>query len=158
MQCQVLQTKICHFCRIVEGQSLQCGTFYDLFGELEMTQHYFNPNFRDQEITQSGPYVFKFGVIVVDESAKKTVGPILTNFYGCKEISAKQAATHLKKAAADSQEAQAAAEEAERQEAEAKEAAAKEAAAKEAAAKEAAEKAAAEAEATSSETKPEDKM
>lgn len=108
-----------------------------------MTQHYFNPNFREQEITQSGPYVFKFGVIVVDESAKKTVGPILENFYGCKEISAKQAATHLKKAAADSVEAQAAAEEAERQEV---------------AAKEAAEKATAEAEAKSSETKPEDKM
>lgn len=143
MQCQVLQTKVYRFCRIVEGQSSQCGTFYDLFGELKMTQHYFNPNFREQEVTQSGPYVFKFGVIVVDESAKKTVGPILTNFYGCKEISAKQAAAHLKKAAADSQEAQAAAEEAERQEA---------------AAKLAAEKAAAEAEAKSSETKPEDKM
>ena len=98
-----------------------------------MTQHYFNPNFREQEITQSGPYVFKFGVIVVDESAKKTVGPILTNFYGCKEISAKQAATHLKKTASGSQEAQAAAEEAERQEA-------------------------ADADAKSSETKPEDNM
>ena len=143
MQCQVLQTKIYRFCRIVEGQSLQCGTFYDQFGELKMTQHYFNPNFREQEITQSGPYVFKFGVIVVDESAKKTVGPILTNFYGCKEISAKQAATHLKKAASGSQEAQAAAEEAERQEA---------------AAKLAAEQAAADAEAKSSETKPEDNM
>ena len=92
-----------------------------------MTQHYFNPNFREQEITQSGPYVFKFGVIAVDESAKKTVEPILTNFYGCKEISAKQAATHLKKAAADSQEAQAAAEEAERQEVAAKLAATEEA-------------------------------
>ena len=91
-----------------------------------MTQHYFNPNFREQEITQSGPYVFKFGVIVVDESAKKTVGPILTNFYGCKEISAQQAATHLKKAA-DSQEAQASAEEAERQEVAAKLAATEEA-------------------------------
>ena len=108
-----------------------------------MTQHYFNPNFREQEVTQSGPYVFKFGVIVVDESAKKTVGPILTNFYGCKEISAKQAAAHLKKAATDSQEAQAAAEEAERQEAEAKLAA---------------EQAAADADAKSSETKPEDNM
>ena len=108
-----------------------------------MTQHYFNPNFREQEITQSGPYVFKFGVIVVDESAKKTVGPIITNFYGCKEISAKQAASHLKKAASGSQEAQAAAEEAERQEA---------------AAKLAAEQAAADAEAQSSETKPEDNM
>ena len=108
-----------------------------------MTQHYFNPNFREQEFTQSGPYVFKFGVIAVDDPAKKTVGPILTNFYGCKEISAKQAATHLKKAAADSQEAQAAAEEAERQEA---------------AAKLAADKATADAEAKSSETKPEDKM
>lgn len=127
MQCQVLQTKIYHFCRIVEGQSLQCDTFYDLFGELKMTQHYFNPNFREQEIIQSGPYVFKFGVIAVDESAKKTVEPILTNFYGCKEISAKQAATHLKKAAADSQEAQAAAEEAERQEVAAKLAATEEA-------------------------------
>ena len=92
-----------------------------------MTQHYFNSNFRDQEITQSGPYVFKFGVIAVDESAKKTVEPILTNYYGCKEISAKQAATHLKKAAADSQEAQAAAEEAERQEVAAKLAATEEA-------------------------------
>lgn len=108
-----------------------------------MTQHYFNPIFREQEVTQSGPYVFKFGVIAVGESAKKTVGPILTNFYGCKEISAKQAAAHLKKAAADSQEAQAAAEEAERQEA---------------AAKLAAEQAAAEAAAKSSETKPEDNM
>ena len=108
-----------------------------------MTQHYFNPNFREQEITQSGPYVFKFGVIVVDESAKKTVGPILTNFYGCKEISAKQAATHLKKAASGSQEAQAAAEEAQRQEAEAKLAA---------------EQAAADADAKCSETKPEDNM
>ena len=153
MQCQVLQTKIHRFCRIVEGQSLQCGTFYDLFGELKMTQHYFNPNFREQGITQSGPYVFKFGVIVVDEQAKKTVGPILTNFYGCKEISAKQAATHLKKAAADSQEAQAAAEEAERQEA-----AAEEAERQEAAAKLAAEQAAAEATVKSSETKPEDNM
>ena len=92
-----------------------------------MTQHYFNPNFREQEIIQSGPYVFKFGVIAVDESAKKTVEPILTNFYGCKEISAKQAATHLKKVAADSQEAQAAAEEAERQEVAAKLAATEEA-------------------------------
>lgn len=109
-----------------------------------MTQHYFNPNFREQEVTQSGPYAFKFGVIAVDDPAKKTVGPILTNFYGCKEISAKQAATHLKKAAADSQEAQAAAEEAERQEAEAK-LAAEQAAAAEVAAK-------------SSETKPEDSM
>ena len=127
MRCQVLQTKVHHFCRIVEGQSSQCDTFYDLFGELKMTQHYFNPNFRDQEITQSGPYVFKFGVIAVDESAKKTVEPILTNYYGCKEISAKQAATHLKKAAADSQEAQAAAEEAERQEVAAKLAATEEA-------------------------------
>ena len=127
MRCQVLQTKVHHFCRIVEGQSSQCDTFYDLFGELKMTQHYFNPNFREQEITQSGPYVFKFGVIAVDESAKKTVEPILTNFYGCKEISAKQAATHLKKAAADSQEAQAAAEEAERQEVAAKLAATEEA-------------------------------
>ena len=98
-----------------------------------MTQHYFNSNFRDQEITQSGPYVFKFGVIAVDESAKKTVEPILTNFYGCKEISAKQAATHLKKAAADSQEAQAAAEQA-------------------------AAEAAAEAEVKPSEAKPEDNM
>ena len=127
MRCQVLQTKVHHFCRIVEGQSSQCDTFYDLFGELKMTQHYFNPNFREQEITQSGPYVFKFGVIAVDESAKKTVEPILTNYYGCKEISAKQAATHLKKAAADSQEAQAAAEEAERQEVAAKLAATEEA-------------------------------
>ncbi len=127
MRCQVLQTKVHHFCRIVEGQSSQCDTFYDLFGELKMTQHYFNPNFREQEIIQSGPYVFKFGVIAVDESAKKTVEPILTNFYGCKEISAKQAATHLKKAAADSQEAQAAAEEAERQEVAAKLAATEEA-------------------------------
>lgn len=108
-----------------------------------MTQHYFNPNFREQEVTQSGPYIFKFGVIVVDESAKKTVGPILMNFYGCKEISAKQAAAHLKKAAAGSQEAQAADEEAERQEAEAKLAA---------------EQAAADAEAKSSKTKPEDNM
>lgn len=108
-----------------------------------MTQHYFNPNFREQEVTQSGPYIFKFGVIVVDESAKKTVGPILTNFYGCKEISAKQAAAHLKKAAAGSQEAQTAAEEAERQEA---------------AAKLTAEKAAAEAEEKSSEEKPEGNM
>jgi len=138
MQCQVLQTKIHHFCRIVEGQSSQCDTFYDLFGELKMTQYYFNSNFRDQEIIQSGPYIFKFGVIAVDESAKKTVEPILTNFYGCKEISAKQAATHLKKAAADSQEAQAAAEEAERQEVAAKSAATEEA--------------------KSSETKPEDNM
>jgi len=103
-----------------------------------MTQYYFNSNFRDQEIIQSGPYIFKFGVIAVDESAKKTVEPILTNFYGCKEISAKQAATHLKKAAADSQEAQAAAEEAERQEVAAKSAATEEA--------------------KSSETKPEDNM
>lgn len=133
MRCQVLQTKVHHFCRIVEGQSSQCDTFYDLFGELKMTQHYFNSNFRDQEITQSGPYVFKFGVIAVDESAKKTVEPILTNFYGCKEISAKQAATHLKKAAADSQEAQAAAEQA-------------------------AAEAAAEAEVKPSEAKPEDNM
>ena len=107
-----------------------------------MTQHYFNPNFREQEITQSGPYVFKFGVIAVDESAKKTVEPILTNFYGCKEISAKQAATHLKKAAADSQEAQAAAEQA----------AAEQAAAAAAAAAEA------EAEVKPSEAKPEDNM
>ena len=133
MRCQVLQTKVHHFCRIVEGQSSQCDTFYDLFGELKMTQHYFNPNFREQEITQSGPYVFKFGVIAVDESAKKTVEPILTNYYGCKEISAKQAATHLKKAAADSQEAQAAAEQA-------------------------AAEAAAEAEVKPSEAKPEDNM
>ena len=92
-----------------------------------MTQYYFNSNFREQGITQSGPYIFKFGVVAVDESAKKTVEPILTNFYGCKEISAKQAATHLKKAAADSQEAQAAAEEAERQEVAAKLAATEEA-------------------------------
>ena len=127
MRCQVLQTKVHHFCRIVEGQSSQCDTFYDLFGELKMTQYYFNSNFREQGITQSGPYIFKFGVVAVDESAKKTVEPILTNFYGCKEISAKQAATHLKKAAADSQEAQAAAEEAERQEVAAKLAATEEA-------------------------------
>ena len=138
MRCQVLQTKVHHFCRIVEGQSSQCDTFYDLFGELKMTQHYFNSNFRDQEIAQSGPYVFKFGVIAVDESAKKTVEPILTNFYGCKEISAKQAATHLKKAAAGSQEAQAA----------------EQAAAEQAAA----EQVAAEAEEKPSEAKPEDNM
>ena len=108
-----------------------------------MTQHYFNPNFREQEITQSGPYVFKFGVIAVDESAKKTVEPILTNFYGCKEISAKQAATHLKKAAADSQEAQAA------------EQAAEQAAAEQAAAEQAEVKP---SEAKPSEAKPEDNM
>ena len=142
MQCQVLQTKIYRFVALLRVRARNAALF-NRVGGLKMTQHYFNPNFREQEVTQSGPYVFKFGVIVVDESAKKTVGPILTNFYGCKEISAKQAAAHLKKAAADSQEAQAAAEEAERQEA---------------AAKLAAEQAAAEAAAKSSETKPEDNM
>lgn len=63
---------------------------------------YFNSNFKNVEFQQSGPYVLNFGIISVLSPADSTVGPILVNYYGCKKVSAAQAAAHLKKMKAES--------------------------------------------------------
>ena len=67
-----------------------------LFGESKMTLYY-NEHHATHAEMNSGPYLFKFGLIKTDESADKTVGPILTNFYGCVEVSESEATALMKK-------------------------------------------------------------
>ena len=67
-----------------------------LFGDSKMALYY-NEHHATHAEMNSGPYLFKHGLIKTDESTDKTVGPILTNFYGCVEVSESEAASLMKK-------------------------------------------------------------
>lgn len=59
--------------------------------------YYFNKNHANHETLNSGPYVFRNGLIKTDEANDSTVGPILKTFYGCEQISDIKALAVLEK-------------------------------------------------------------
>lgn len=58
-----------------------------LFLEIHMNI-YKNENFAHNELTQSGPYTFKNGLIQIGDDADETVGHVLTTYYGCRKLEA----------------------------------------------------------------------